>query len=63
MDIENLMILNNEFMRKNPGVVPEQGPFIILDSKSEVCMENNGKDTKHTRHIYRIMHFVINGEY
>ena len=25
-------------------------------------MDNNGKDTKHTRHIVRMMHFVMNGE-
>ena len=25
-------------------------------------MANNGKDTKHTRHIYRRMNLVINGE-
>ena len=25
-------------------------------------MDNNGKYTKHTRHIGRIMHFVRNGE-
>ena len=25
-------------------------------------MANNGKDTKHTIHIARIMHFVRNGE-
>ena len=25
-------------------------------------MVNTGKDTKHTRHIYRIIYFVINGE-
>ena len=25
-------------------------------------MDNNGKDTKHTRHIARRMHFVRNGE-
>ena len=25
-------------------------------------MANNGKDTKHTSHIARIMHFVRNGE-
>ena len=25
-------------------------------------MAKNGKDTKHTRHIARIMHFVRNGE-
>ena len=39
-----------------------QAPLIVLDGKSTVCMYNNGKDTKHTRHIYRRMHFVRNGE-
>ena len=36
--------------------------MIILDSKSDVCMANNGKDTKHTRKITRRMNFVRNGE-
>ena len=27
-----------------------------------MCIANNGKDTKHTRHIARIIHFVRNGE-
>ena len=27
-----------------------------------MCMAKNGKDTKHTRHIVRRMHFVRNGE-
>ena len=36
--------------------------MIILDSKSAVCMDKNGKDTKHARHISRIMHFVSHGE-
>ena len=33
-----------------------------MDSKYAMCMDKNGKDTKHTRHIARRMHFVINGE-
>ena len=33
-----------------------------MDIKSDVCMANNGKDTKHTRHIYRRVHFVRNCE-
>ena len=33
-----------------------------MDSKYDMCMDNNGKDTKHTRHIARIMHFLSNGE-
>ena len=27
-----------------------------------MCMDKNGKDTKHTRHIAKIMNFVRNGE-
>ena len=33
-----------------------------MDSKYAVCMSNNGKDTKNTRHIARIVNFVRNGE-
>ena len=39
-----------------------EAPLIVLDSKSAMCMAKNGKDTKHTIHIVRIMHFVRNGE-
>ena len=27
-----------------------------------MCMDKNGNDTKHTRHIARIMHLLGNGE-
>ena len=43
-------------------MVPEEAPLIVLDSKSDMCMAKNSKDTKHTRHIARRMHFVRNGE-
>ena len=43
-------------------MVPKEAPLIVLDSKSAMCMDQNGKDTKHTRHIARRMHFVRNGE-
>ena len=43
-------------------MVPEEAPLIVLDSKSAMCMDKNGKDTKHTRHISRRMHFVSNGQ-
>ena len=33
-----------------------------MDSKSSMCKYNNGKDTKHTRHISRRINFVRNGE-
>ena len=43
-------------------IVPEEAPLIVLDSKYATCMANNGKDTKNTRYIARIMHLVRNGE-
>ena len=43
-------------------MVPKEDPFIVLDSKSAMCMAKNGRDTKHTRNIARRMHFVRNGE-
>ena len=43
-------------------MVPKEDPLIVLDSKSAMYMAKNGKDTKHTRHIARIMHFLSNGE-
>ena len=45
------------FLNKDPDMAPEEAPLIVLDSKSAMCMANNGKDTKHTRHIARRMHF------
>ena len=39
-----------------------QAPLIILNSKSDVCMANNSKYTKHTRPIFRRINFVRNGE-
>ena len=35
---------------------------MILDIKSAVFMDNNGKDTKHTRPITIKVNFVRNGE-
>ena len=55
-------MLVHEFLNKYPNVVPKEDPFIVLDSKSAICMANNGKDTKHTRHIARRMHVVSNVE-
>ena len=49
-------------MNKDPDVVPEESPLIILDGKSPVCMAKTVNNTKHTRHISRRMHFVRNGE-
>ena len=43
-------------------MVLKEAPLIVLDSKSAMCMDKNGKNTKHTRHIAMRMHFVRNGE-
>ena len=43
-------------------MVPKEAPLIVLDSKTDICMAKNGKDTKHTRHVARRMHIVRNGE-
>ena len=57
----------HEWINKDPDIVPEKysyrkAPLVVLDSKYAMCMANNGKDTKHTIHIARRMHFVRNGE-
>ena len=62
MALAHFRMLIHELLNKDPDIVPEESPLIFLDSKSAICMANNGKDTKHTRHISRIMGFVRNGE-
>ena len=62
MDLVHFRILIHELLNKYPEIVPEEAPLIFLDSKSAMCMGNNGKDTKHTRHIARRIHVVSNGE-
>ena len=62
MALAHFIMLIHEFLNKDPDIVPEEAPLIVLDSKSAMCMAKNGKDTKHTIHISRIMHFVRNGE-
>ena len=54
MALAHFMMLNNELLNKYIDVVPEKSPLNILDRKK-------GKDTKHTRHISRRNHLVING--
>ena len=62
MDLSHFIMLNNEFLIKDPYLVPYQVPIIIVDIKSAIYMANTFKDIKYTRHISRIMHFVRNGE-
>ena len=62
MALANFRMLIHEILNKYPDIFPEEASLIVLDSKSDMCMANNSKDTKHTRHIARRMHFVRNGE-
>ena len=62
MSLAHFRMLIHDFINKDPDIFPEEAPLIVLDSKYAMCVDKNGKDTKHTRHISRRMHFVSNGE-
>ena len=62
MALVHFRMLTHELLNKYPEIFPEEDPMIVLDSKSDMCMDDNGKDIKQTRHIARIMNFVRNGE-
>ena len=62
MALAHFRMLIHELLNKDPDIVPEEYPLIVLDSKYAICMANNGKDIKHTRHISRRMHIEGNGE-
>ena len=62
MALAHFRMLIHELSNKDPDIVPEEAPLVILDSKSTVCMANNVKDTKQTRCIARGVHFVRNVE-
>ena len=62
MALAHFRMLVHELLNEDPDKVPKEVPLIVLDSKSAMCMANNGRDNKHTRHIARRMHLVKNGE-
>ena len=62
MDLAHFRMLVHELLNEDPDMVPKESPLIVLERKSAMCMAKNGRDTKHNRHIARIMHFVRNGE-
>ena len=62
MALANFIILIHGSLNKDPDIVPEESLLIILDSKSDVWMDRNGKDNNNTRYIWRRAHFVRNGE-
>ena len=62
MNLAHFRMLINEFLNKDPYIVPEEAPLIVLYGKSDICIAKNVKDTKLTRRIERRMHFVRNEE-
>ena len=62
MALTHFGIIMNELLNKDPDLVTEQEPLIILDSKKDFCMDKNGKYIKPTRNISRRFHFVRNGK-
>ena len=62
MALAHFSMLIHELLNKDTDIFPEEAPLIVLDSKSDICMSNDGKDTKNTIQIARRMHLVRNGE-
>ena len=62
MVLTHFRVLIHELLNKDPDIVPEEAPIIILDIKYAVCMAKNVKDAKHTSHNTRRVHFGRNGE-
>ena len=55
-------MLIHELLNKDADIVTEEAPLIVLDSKSDMCMDKNVRETKHTRNIARRINLVRNGE-
>ena len=62
MVLTHFRVLIHELLNKDPYIVPEEAPLIVLYSKSTMCVANNGKDIKHTRQISSKMNSLRNGE-
>ena len=62
MALEHFRMLVHELLNEDPDMVIKETPLVVLDRKSAMYIAKNGRDTKHTRHIARRMHFVRNGE-
>ena len=56
MTLAHFRMLIHELLNKDPDIFPEEATLIVLDGKSAMGLSNNGKNTKHTIHISRMMH-------
>ena len=57
MALAHFRMLVHELLNEDPDTVRKEAPLIVLDGKYAMCMANNVRDTKHTIHIARRMHF------
>ena len=55
-------MINIELMNSDRDLVIEQTTLIMFYGKSTLRKANNGKATKHTKHITRRNNFLINGK-
>ena len=62
MILAHFRVLIHELLNKDPDIVPEEDPIIILYSNSSVFMSKNGNYTKHTIKIARRVKILKNGE-
>ena len=62
MALAHFIMLIHELLNKDPDIVPEEAPLIVLDIKSAMCMGMNGSNTKHTRRIARRLLLLRNVE-
>ena len=61
MAVAHSRMLVNELNGVNPDEYGE-ATKILVDNTSAKAMAQNDKDTKHTRHIARRVHYVRNGQ-
>ena len=62
MYLAHFRMLINELLNNDLDIVTDAAHIIILDNRSDVCMDNTGKDTNNTRPIARRINFVRKGE-
>ena len=62
IDLEHFRMLIHELLNKYPYIVPDEYYLVMLDSKSSVCMANNGKYINYASHISIRVKQFINGE-
>ena len=55
-------MLIRDLLNKDPDIVPDEDPLLILDIKSDLCMAKNDKYTKYNRHISRRVNIMRNNE-